>query len=207
MCRFLTIYVTQDDSLRLIAKITSSGLCKSNCEPWTIFRSSGVRLTNAAVDLFATYLTKYTISENVTSANRRTSDTTLRNVLLSWLIPSKAEQCSYEDFILAPVHLNAQRLAAVAVVLTLRDSRCGIDMCGQHTKERTAFRDIEQSYLLSTFDSTEIQSFVSETENRLQHSERNCILCNVKEKLLEKVVEDLDYAIPLASPEVSYDAD
>jgi hypothetical protein len=155
------------------------------------------------VDLFATYLTKYKVSENNLGANRQTSDIMLQDILLSWLIPSKADSCSSEDFVPAPVHLNAQRLAEVAVALTLRNSQWGIFPRDQ-TREPVIFNDIEQLYLLSTFDSNAAMcSYVVDTECGKQSLVRSSILCNVKEKLLQKVSEDLDYAIQLASPEVS----
>jgi len=190
--------------LRLLGKLTGYGLCKLDSEQWSIFHSSGVRPSDAALELLASCLMKYNISENGSSVGRQTTGAPLRNSLIAWLIPSKVENSNFEDFVSAPCHLNAQLLAKVAVGLTLRDAQSCVHFLDHAAEESTAFTDVERIYLLSTFDSR-LNGYhpVLETKCQAPRLQATTVVCHLKQILMNRVREDTEYAIQNATSEVS----
>ena len=148
---------------------------------------------------------QYNISEIGASVGRQVTGAHLRNSMIDWLVPSKSENSSFEDFVSAPCHLNAQLLAEVSVGLTLRDAQSCMRFSSRAAAEvSTLFTDVEQIYVLSTFDSRiNLCSTVSETKSRVLQPQTSVVLCHLKQTLIDRVLEDTEYAIQNATSDVS----
>ena len=191
----MTVYATQDDSLCLVSKLTSSVLTVVHGIPLTIFQSlSGVRRTNAALEAIASHISRHNIIEN------RTSDSTRRTNILLWLLPARTEES--EDFIPAPTHLDVRHLAEIAVAVTLRDAQPHVGNSLFRVSNADTFTDIERSYLLSSFH-RRISSFGQPIDGQPETNITSNVLRNVGKQLTLSILADVEYYIQNASSEVN----
>ena len=201
--RILSLHHTQSAGFSLLSTLLQIKNFHPDTDMWNLFIPNVSHFSQDALCFLAAYLQSHDLPEEYQprlALGMTPEKYALREQLLQWLLMSKEEG---DDA--APQQLGADTalLAEVLVCLTLRDTRVlTVQQSTQQTKYWDKFKELEATYLRTTFNIAVNDGLTSSGRNCEMEAQHSSQLSGLEAKMTQMVVRDAQALLDITEPQV-----